>query len=375
MTYIEQRKRRDGSIAHIVRWIDPQTRHRESLKTDSEEDAKLLQAVLKASGNNIDAALESVRAHLRGVYTVPRMIENHMSLLMVNGYTLRRYEGMLRTRIADGSGSLDATKVEYKDVVAWVKGMQTKGLGSKTIANVHGLISASFNTMVKEKRRTDNPCKGIALPKSSATEEKATFLTPDEWRLVQAELMEPYKSFFTFLIHTGLRYSEATALEAKHFETTSAGLEVVKVVRAWTRDRENVTYIGPPKTSQSRRTVALTESAASDLRPLLRDAAARNSFVFVNTAGSHLPHNRAWDAWDSAVRKAQANGLTKRPRIHDLRHSNASWLLSARLGIFQLQKHLGHESITTTLDRYSHLMPEALRDTAAAMDRAFGTSK
>jgi integrase len=253
--------------------------------------------------------------------------------------------------------------------------MQTKGLGSKTIANVHGLISASFNTMVKEKRRTDNPCKGIALPKSSATEEKATFLTPDEWRLVQAELMEPYKSFFTFLIHTGLRYSEATALEAKHFETTSAGLEVVKVVRAWTRDRDNVTYIGPPKTSQSRRTVALTESAASDLRPLLRDAAARNSFVFVNTAGSHLPHNRAWDAWDSAVRKAQANGLTKRPRIHDLRHSNASWLLSARLGIFQLQKHLGHESITTTLDRYSHLMPEALRDTAAAMDRAFGTSK
>jgi hypothetical protein len=47
--------------------------------------------------------------------------------------------------------------------------MQTQGLGSKTVANVHGLISASFNTMVKGKRRTDNPCKGIALPKSSAT--------------------------------------------------------------------------------------------------------------------------------------------------------------------------------------------------------------
>jgi hypothetical protein len=40
-----------------VRWIDPQTRQRASLKTDTEENAKLLQAVLKARGNNIGAAL------------------------------------------------------------------------------------------------------------------------------------------------------------------------------------------------------------------------------------------------------------------------------------------------------------------------------
>jgi integrase len=87
-----------------------------------------------------------------------------------------------------------------------------------------------------------------------------------------------------------------------------------------------------------------------------------------------MPHNRAWDAWDLAVSKARAKGLKKkRVRIHDLRHTNASWLLQEGLGIYQLQAHLGHESITTTLDRYSHLMPEALRDTAAAMDRAFGT--
>lgn len=115
---------------------------------------------------------------------------------------------------------MDATKVEYRDIVTWIKGMQSKGLSSKTIANVHGLISAAFNSMVRDKRRPDNPCKGVSLPKSAATEESATFLTRAEWDQVENELTEPYKSFFTFLIHTGLRFSEAAALEARDCQTT-----------------------------------------------------------------------------------------------------------------------------------------------------------
>jgi site-specific recombinase XerD len=163
------------------------------------------------------------------------MIENHISLLTFGGYTIRRYRGMLRCHIADGLGTMDATKVEYRDIVAWVKSMQAKGLAAKTIKNVHGLMSASFNTMVREKQRADNPCKGISPPKSLATEGTATFLTPDEWRRIQAELTEPYESFFTFLVQTGLRYSETTALEERDFETTPNGQHIVKVVRAWTR--------------------------------------------------------------------------------------------------------------------------------------------
>jgi integrase len=69
--------------------------------------------------------------------------------------------------------------------------------------------------------------------------------------------------------------------------------------------------------------------------------------------------------------KAQAGGLGRRPRIHDLRHSNASWLLQAGLDLFKLKLHLGHKSINTTIDRYSHLLPEGYDDTATALERAF----
>jgi integrase len=83
-------------------------------------------------------------------------------------------------------------------------------------------------------------------------------------------------------------------------------------------------------------------------------------------------HRAAWHAWDRGVVKAQAAGFCKRPRIHDLRYSNASWLLQAGLDMFKLQRHLGHKSITTTINRYSHLLPEAYDDAAAAMDRVVG---
>lgn len=79
----------------------------------------------------------------------------------------------------------------------------------------------------------------------------------DEWKRIEAELSEPYKSFFTFLVRTGLRYPEATGLKTRDFKTTPDGQHVVQVVRAWTRDENNVPYVGPPKTKKSKRTVAL----------------------------------------------------------------------------------------------------------------------
>ena len=123
------------------------------------------------------------------------MVEDHIGLLTgVNGYTVRRYRGNLRNHLMDGLGTLDASKAGYRDVVEWVQSMQAKGLGAKTIANVHGLLSAAFNTMVKMKKRDDNPCKGVSLPKSDATEAVITFLTRGEWARLIPFINEPHRA-------------------------------------------------------------------------------------------------------------------------------------------------------------------------------------
>jgi integrase len=52
------------------------------------------------------------------------------------------------------------------------------------------------------------------------------------------------------------------------------------------------------------------------------------------------------------------SGLEIRPRIHDLRHTHVSWLIAQGVQLPAISRRLGHESITTTNDRYGHLLPE-----------------
>ena len=60
-----------------------------------------------------------------------------------------------------------------------------------------------------------------------------------------------------------------------------------------------------------------------------------------------------------------------RVRLHDLRHSHATQLLAAGVHAKIVQERLGHSTITTTLDRYSHVMPSMQEDAAARIDEAF----
>ena len=63
-------------------------------------------------------------------------------------------------------------------------------------------------------------------------------------------------------------------------------------------------------------------------------------------------------------------GLEKRPRIHDLRHTHASWMVQIGFNMFDLSYRLGHTSFSMTADKYSHLMPDAHFVAAAAVTKA-----
>lgn len=173
-------------------------------------------------------------------------------------------------------------------------------------------------------------------------------------------------------IERGFRRQQPSKLGISCHPYRAAGR---KCCQSWTRDEENVAYSRPPKTKQSKRSVALTAASGTSVRPLVSAAAKTGGFVFLNTAGTHIDHRRAWGVWDLAAMKAQAKGLAKRPRIADLRHANASWLLHAGLDIYLLQKHLGHPSITIALDRYSHLLPPRVTGHGRGYRASIGTSK
>ena len=65
------------------------------------------------------------------------------------------------------------------------------------------------------------------------------------------------------------------------------------------------------------------------------------------------------------------NNDIKKIRIHDLRHSHASLLINQGEDYLVVKERLGHASITTTIDTYSHLYPSKQKSLANKLDEIF----
>jgi integrase len=165
-----------------------------------------------------------------------------------------------------------------------------------------------------------------------------------------------YQVFVACLRATGARFGEVTAFYADDFQLDSA-TPSVRVERAWKRDGDNRFYIGPPKTKKSRRTISLPPSFVRDVRPIV-ESTAPGQHVFRTSYEGPIRHSTFWQFWNDSI-EALDYPADDRPRIHDMRHTHASLMLAGGMSIYELSRRLGHESIQTTIDRYSHLVPDA----------------
>lgn len=215
-----------------------------------------------------------------------------------------------------------------------------------------------------------NPCRGVPLPTLERVDDGARFLTPAEFFLLLDGMDENYTAFVQFLVMTGARFGEATAVQAADIDLTSR-VPAARINKAWKRDGRSGYYLGTTKTGAGKRTIGINTSLVNLLRPLLSDKVG-NDLVFTTAAGARIGHKPFWQhLWVPAVQAAQTNGLTKSPRIHDLRHTHASWLLQdGAMPLFAISRRLGHASVRTTEQVYGHLMPQALQDGADATERS-----
>lgn len=293
----------------------------------------------------------------------------------------------------------------------------------KTVRNIMTVFGAVMSTAVAREHITVNPCRGVRLPRTGEEDvEEIRFLTYAEFDTLLALIPTHYRPFVIFLFGTGLRFSEATALQRQDFDLDAFdvvdGVRLssprVRVVRAWKRERGKGMRLGPPKSRMSRRTVWLPPEVVEVVRPLLEDKPG-SGWAFTTATGLPIQHsnffNRIWkpatvaasicaEHMDPACRCATPKPgkcrvhtekddfglrilaepcgcpgtISPRPRIHDSRHSHASWLIAQGARLEVIQERLGHEDYTTTRKIYGHLMPDMRREAANAASLAFAST-
>lgn len=383
MAWIRKRKRSDGGITYVVTWREPGDTKESTISIkDDLARAELNVTLLDANGQSFAAAKRAQENANIGGPSLRDLMTKHISLLTSAGPSaLASYRSAVRDHFGGQFGNLPVKAVKHEDVVIWIRYMQTKPslrnkakkLSAKTIANHHGLLSATMETAIRLGLRGDNPCRGISLPKDDATEEKMHFMSREESSAIIDAMPERYRPLLKTLLATGLRWGEATALYAKDFKL-DANPPTVRIERAWKSDRAGNFYIGPPKTKKSRRTISLPASLVTDIRESVDKARKTGDFVFMDDDGLQVRQSRFYNYWwRGLTRLGYPHVEGERPRIHDFRHTHASMMLSGGFEIFKLSRRLGHESIQTTVDRYSHLTPDAHFEGAAIAEKAFAS--
>ena len=190
------------------------------------------------------------------------------------------------------------------DIALWVNAMFEEGASGKTIANKQRFLSGALNAAVVAGHIAWNPCHGLRLPRWERRE--MVFLTESEFAALLNAITPFWRPFVDFLVASGVRWREATALRPGDVDVAQGTL---RISRAWKVTNDDLKLV-LPKSSRSVRTINVAEVVLAKLDYF-------GEWLFQNRVGDFVrAQGFTRRVWASAVKRA---GLAKTPRIHDPR--------------------------------------------------------
>lgn len=332
--------RSSGGKTYALRYTDDeghQRQHKIGTSADiSYEQARKAAVKLRSEvvlGGNPAAQKDQKRL----VPTYGSLADEHITYAKTHQRRPGNTESILRLHVIPRWGRLKLTEIKTQDVTAWLA-LKAQGLAPATVEKIRAMFSRSFelgrqwNTPGAET----NPVRNV--PRRRFNNARETFLSTEdaEGLLIALEWSEnpQLKSIVGLLLLTGARKTELLTARWEHVDLNR---------RAW--------FIPTTKTGKPRH-VPLSRAALDIIEALPRFEGC--PWLLPNPA-TLKPYVTLKRAWETARSAAGLPGL----RIHDLRHSAASFMINAGVDLFAVGKVLGHTDHKSTM-RYSHLANDTL---------------
>lgn len=281
--------------------------------------------------------------------------------------TVLLYEQAWR-RIDAELGGIAVSRLTPSRIEQWIAGLVSVGLSATKVRESLGVLRRVLDLAVGDGALSRNPCteRRLALPRVQPKEHH--MLTADEVaRLLACFSRYADRVLGEVLVYGGLRIGEALALRRRDVRADRGRLEV------------HLSVSGPngvtgTKTGRSR-SIALPASVMTNLQKLMATSlAGPDTPVFAARNGrERMYRNFRRDSWDPAVAAynddRHSRGLDPVDlKPHDLRSICASLLVDAGASVKDVQEHLGHADVTTTLRIYTRVNPDKANDIAQRLD-------
>ena len=285
--------------------------------------------------------------------------------------TVEQYEQQIRVHIVPSLGRVKLRKLSPELVQDFYDSKIASGLKPSSVRYIHAVLHNALEHAHKRRLIPENVASKTDPPKVRPPEIQP--LDAEQVKtLLDAARTEPLGGLYVVAATAGLRIGELLALK-----WTDVDLEhgKMRVSRTLSRAKGGPRFT-TPKNGKGR-PVTLTTQAVEALRSHRKgqnEARLRlgtlwedNGLVFASETGK--PLTRDFVDRRSFKPLLKRAGLPK-IKLHDLRHTCATLLLSRGVHPKYVQELLGHASIVMTLNRYSHWIPSMGDQTARAMEAA-----
>jgi integrase len=317
-------------------------------KTRKEVAAQLAKAI--ADGNE---GLVFDSDHLSVAQYLDRWLDSIMGT--VRESTWVRHEINVRVHLKPALGRVRLGKLNPLQVQSFYRCKLDEGQSAASVLKIHSTLSKSLKQAVRWRLVPVNSCLAVVLPRITKPEIQP--LDADQMKaLLEASRGTDSYALWVLMATTGVRVGEALGLRWDDLNLEARTLRINRTVY------RGVSSL--PKTDSSRRTIKLCKLATE----ALKQHPQKCEWVFPTSIGTTINvNNLRYRTWKQLLERA---GLPSGTRIHDLRHSAATLLLSKGVPIKVVSELLGHSDVSITLSIYAHVLPDMQDGAAKTMDEA-----
>lgn len=271
----------------------------------------------------------------------------------------------------------DVSKLTYEDIYQFREDLREKNaknsdryLSPNTINKIIILLKKILDVGLRKGYYNDNPVR--LLKKLPIEKSKMNFWTVKEFKhFLSLFEKDEYnvELLFTVLFFTGLRLGEALALTWRDVEFPTSTIHVTKSVYV----NKGEEHISSTKTKSGTRRIIINKKLIETLEEWKKEQTERLREFSTDTEKLQIFQDSPITLTKNSIEKQYKKILArdsslKKIRIHDFRHSHASLLINQGEDYLIVKERLGHASITTTIDTYSHLYPSKQKDLADKLD-------